>query len=61
MMILYADNSRHVNHAGLPNPVNTPDGMQEIAARDIAAGEELICNYFVSDLEAAAELGRENA
>jgi hypothetical protein len=61
MMILCADNSKHVNHADPPNLVNTPDGMQEIAARDIAAGEELTCNYFVSDLEAAVKLGRENA
>ncbi len=60
MMILCADNSRHVNHAGAPNLVDTPDGLQEIAARDIPAGKELTCDYFASDLEAAAKLGREN-
>jgi SET domain-containing protein len=61
VMVLCADNSKHVNHADDPNLVDTPDGLQEIAARDIAAGEELTCNYFASDLEAAAKLGRENA
>ncbi len=61
MMILCADNSKHVNHADVPNLIDTPDGLQEVAARDIAAGEELTCNYFASDLEAAAKLGRENA
>lgn len=59
--ILCADNARHVIHENTPNLIDTPDGLQEIAARDIAEGEELTCNYFTSDLEAAAKLGREDA
>lgn len=58
-MVLCADHAKHVNHADDPNLVDTPDGEQEIAARDIEQGEELTCNYFASDLEAAAKLGRE--
>jgi SET domain-containing protein len=59
MMILCADHSKHVNHSDNPNLLDTPDGTQEVAARDILEGEELTCNYFASDLEAAAKLGRE--
>ncbi len=59
MMILCADHAKHVNHSDDPNLLDTPDGTQEVAARDIAEGEELTCNYFASDLEAAAKLGRE--
>ena len=58
MMVLCADNAKHVNHSDVPNLIDTPDGLQEYAARDIAAGEELTCNYFISDLEAARKLGR---
>ena len=58
-MILCADHAKHVNHADEPNLLDTPNGDQEIAARDINKGEELTCNYFVSDLEAAAKLGRQ--
>ncbi len=59
MMILCADHAKHVNHSVHPNLLDTPDGSQELAAWDITEGEELTCNYFVSDLEAAAKLGRE--
>ncbi len=59
MMILCADHAKHVNHSDHPNLLDTPDGMQEYAARDIETGEELTCNYFVSDLDAAVKLGRE--
>ena len=58
MMVLCADYARHVNHSDDPNLLDTPDGLREYAARDIAAGEELTCNYFISDLEAARKLGR---
>jgi len=58
MMVLCADNAKHVNHSDDPNLLDTPDGLREYAARDIAAGEELTCNYFISDLEAARKLGR---
>lgn len=56
VMVLCADNSKHVNHSDDPNLVDTPDGLQELAAHDIAVGEELTCNYYVSDLEAARKL-----
>jgi SET domain-containing protein len=59
MMILCADNGKHVNHSDNPNLLDTFDGRQQYAARDIAVGEELTCNYFASDLEAAAKLGLE--
>ncbi|HUH96014.1 MAG TPA: SET domain-containing protein [Anaerolineales bacterium] len=58
MMVLCADNAKHVNHSDDPNLLDTPDGSQEIAAREIAAGEELTCNYFSCDLEAARKLGQ---
>ena len=58
MMVLCAANAKHVNHSDDPNLLDTPDGLREYAARDIAAGEELTCNYFISDLEAARKLGR---
>jgi len=58
MMVLCADNAKHVNHSDDPNLLDTPDGSQEYAAQDIAAGEELTCNYFISDLEAARKLGQ---
>ncbi len=59
VMILCADNAKFVNHSDDPNLVDTPDGARELAARDIVMGEELTCNYFVSDLEAAQKLSRE--
>ncbi len=59
VMILCADNAKFVNHSDDPNLVDTPDGLQELAARDIAEGEELTCDYFVSDLDAAQKLGRD--
>lgn len=58
MMVLCADNAKHVNHSDDPNLLDTPDGSQEYAARDIAVGEELTCNYFISDLEAARKLSQ---
>ncbi len=58
VMVLCADNAKFVNHADEPNLLDTPDGVQEIAVRDIEAGEELTCNYFASDLQAAQKLDR---
>ena len=54
--ILSADHSRHMNHSVDPNVISL-DGIQDIAARDIAAGEELTCDYHAFDLEADAKLG----
>ena len=58
-MILCADHAKHVNHSDDPNLLDTLDSTQDVAARDIAAGEELTCDYFAFDLEAVAKLGRE--
>jgi hypothetical protein len=60
VMVYSADLSKHMNHSDTPNLVETPDNLQEVAARDIAVGEELTCNYFVFDLHAAEKLGRES-
>lgn len=60
VMVYCADLSKHMNHSNSPNLIDTPDNLQEIAARDIAVGEELTCNYFASDLHATAKLGGES-
>ncbi len=41
-----------------PKLSDTPDGSKEYTARDIEVGEELICNYFISDLKAAGMIGQ---
>jgi hypothetical protein len=58
-MILCADNSKHINHAHAPKRLDTPDGLPVHAAREIVAGEEFTCNYFVFDLDAARKLDRD--
>lgn len=55
-MVLCADQARYVNHSDTPNLVDSEDGTVEWAACDIAAGEELTCNYYVSDQKAAEKL-----
>lgn len=57
MMVLCADNAKYVNHADHPNLLDTEDNLREYAARDIAAGEELTCNYHASDLLAEDKIG----
>jgi uncharacterized protein len=58
VMILCADNAKHINHSDAPNVVDTADNRQQYAARDIQPGEELTCDYFAYDLEADRKLGR---
>jgi hypothetical protein len=58
IMVYCADLSKHMNHSDTPNLYDTPDNLQEIASRDIEAGEELTCNYFLFDLHAAEKLGK---
>ena len=41
--ILCSDDQKYINHSRQPNITSTPE--QDVAARDIAAGEELVCNY----------------
>lgn len=56
------DNGRFVNHSDTPNTIgHYPEGCTEgedIAARDIARGEELTCNYFTFDAEANIKLSQ---
>ena len=58
IMVYCADFSKHMNHSDEPNLFDTEDNLQEIALRDIAAGEELTCNYYKFDLRAAEKLGK---
>jgi hypothetical protein len=56
VMVYCADLSKHMNHSNSPNLLDTPDNLQQIAAHDIEAGEELTCNYFTFDLDAYKKL-----
>jgi SET domain-containing protein len=56
--VLCVDNTKHIDHSDDPNLIDKPDSSQEHAARDIAVGEELTCNYFIADPEAARKLGQ---
>ncbi|HTN53940.1 MAG TPA: SET domain-containing protein [Anaeromyxobacter sp.] len=49
--VLCGDDARFFNHAEQPNCRDVPDerGGRTIAARDIAAGEELTCDYAAFD------------
>jgi hypothetical protein len=50
--ILTGDNDRFMNHSEAPNVGMNPDGTSTcLALRDIAAGEELVCDYREFDLE----------
>ena len=57
VMVICSDNAQYVNHSTDPNLVDSEDGHVEIAARDIAVGEELTCNYYISDLAVFEKLG----
>ena len=58
--ILCADDARFMNHSDRPN---TEAGMDDrgyevtVASRDIAAGEEITCDYYEFDADAARKLG----
>ncbi len=49
MMTLCGDQAKHMNHSDAPNLLEGPDGIN-VAGRDIAAGEELTCDYSKFDL-----------
>lgn len=59
VMTLCTDNSQYVNHSMNPNMIESEDGLSDIASRDIAAGEELTCNYYTFDLAASEKLEKE--
>ncbi len=52
---LCGDHGKHMNHSEQPNCAETPEG-NNIAARDIAEGEELTCNYYLFDGKAAERI-----
>jgi hypothetical protein len=56
-MVVEFDNGRFMNHAQSPNTDFT-DANVGWAIRDIAAGEELTCNYSEFDPSFAMEPGR---
>jgi hypothetical protein len=56
VIVLCGDQARHMNHSATPNLLETPERASS-AARDIAAGEELTCNYYDFDLSADQKLG----
>jgi uncharacterized protein len=51
--VLCGDDARFFNHDDDPNCLDVPDGQggRTIAKRDIAAGEELTCDYAHIDAE----------
>ena len=58
--VLCADDARFFNHADQPNTVDLPGPEGEtVAARDIAIGEELTCDYWAFDADAAFKLRSE--
>ena len=44
LLVLDADNGRHMNHSAAPN-TDFRDAIHGYAIRDIAAGEEITCDY----------------
>lgn len=56
---LTGDHDRFMNHSDEPNVAMNPDGSFNCAAaRDIAAGEELTCDYRTFDADWELKLGR---
>ena len=59
--ILSGDHACFMNHSTNPNtgaPPSASPPVVTVALRDIAAGEELTCNYFDFDTEASSKLGQ---
>src|SRR5262245_26084252 len=50
-IVLCGDDSRYMNHSDEPNLI------KNVANRDIDVGEELTCDYWSFDLDAAKKLG----
>lgn len=58
--ILSGDHACFMNHSATPNTGATMEHHQAVvtvALRDIAIGEEITCDYFAFDAEAARKLG----
>jgi uncharacterized protein len=61
---LSGDHACFMNHSPEPNTGAPPRGNLPVitmALRDIAAGEEITCDYFAFDAEAAAKLASSTA
>jgi uncharacterized protein len=59
-VILSGDHACFMNHSLTPNTGTPPDArapVTTVALRDLAAGEEITCNYFAFDADAARKLG----
>jgi uncharacterized protein len=59
-VVLSGDHACFMNHAASPNTGAPPDAQAPtatVALRDIAAGEELTCDYFAFDADASRKLG----
>lgn len=57
--VLSGDHTCFMNHFAIPNtgaPANAKAPVTTIALQDIAAGEELTCDYFAFDHEARQKL-----
>ena len=62
--ILSGDHACFINHSTEPNTGTLPDApapVTTVALRDLAADEEITCNYFAFDAEAVQKLGLELA
>lgn len=61
LFVLCADNARFMNYADDPNTSGVHDAGSiegyDIATRDIAAGEELTCDYRTFDAHVGVKLG----
>lgn len=60
-MILSGDHACFMNHSPAPNsgaPTGAGGPVTTVALRDIAAGEEITCDYFAFDADAPRKLGR---
>lgn len=61
VITLCGDHSKHMNHSTEPNTMQDPANPgRDLAVRDIAAGEELTCNYFEFDLDGTGKLFGDN-
>jgi SET domain-containing protein len=58
VLVYCGDHGKHMNHSPQPNTVSVDDFKMNacFALRDIEAGEELTCNYFVYDIYAQQKL-----
>ena len=59
-VFLSIDGACYMNHSSTPNTGAAPNAVHPVttvALRDIAVGEEITCDYFAFDADAARKLG----